>query len=78
MRSRQAVVDLVKSWEGKKESNGTHKSIIDIYNGYNAACRQYRAVERKNQRTGRHIYGHSAFAVEIKTSSCINLLNIDN
>lgn len=34
MRSRQAVVDLVKSWEGKKESNGTHKSIIDIYNGY--------------------------------------------
>ena len=34
MRSRQKVVDLVKSWEGKKESNGTHKSIIDIYNGY--------------------------------------------
>lgn len=35
MKSRQKVVDLVKSWEGKKESNGTHKSIIDIYNGYN-------------------------------------------
>ncbi len=34
MKSRQKVVDLVKSWEGKKESNGTHKSIIDIYNGY--------------------------------------------
>lgn len=34
MKSRQAVVDLVKSWEGKKESNGTYKSIIDIYNGY--------------------------------------------
>lgn len=34
MRSRQKVVDLVKSWEGKKESNGTHNSIIDIYNGY--------------------------------------------
>ena len=34
MKSRQKVVDLVKSWEGKKESTGTHKSIIDIYNGY--------------------------------------------
>lgn len=34
MKSRQKVVDLVKSWEGKKESNGSYKSIIDIYNGY--------------------------------------------
>lgn len=33
-RSRQAVVDLVTSWEGRKESNGTHKYIIDIYNSY--------------------------------------------
>lgn len=30
--SRQKVVDLVESWEGRKESNGTHKYIIDIYN----------------------------------------------
>ena len=29
---RQKVVDLVKSWEGKKESDGSYKSIIDIYN----------------------------------------------
>ena len=27
-KSRQAVVNLVKSWDGKKESNGSHKSII--------------------------------------------------
>ncbi len=24
-KSRQAVVNLVKSWDGKKESNGSHK-----------------------------------------------------
>lgn len=30
--SRQKVVDLVKSWEGKKESDGSFKNIIDIYN----------------------------------------------
>lgn len=33
-KSRQAVVDLILSWEGKKESNGSFKSIIDIYNSY--------------------------------------------
>jgi len=30
--SRQAVVDLALSWVGKKESDGSYKSIIDIYN----------------------------------------------
>lgn len=30
--SRQKVVDLVNSWIGKKESDGSYKSIIDIYN----------------------------------------------
>lgn len=34
VRSRQAVVDLVKSWEGKNESDGSHRTIIDIYNSY--------------------------------------------
>lgn len=32
MYSRQKVVDLVNSWEGKNEADGSHKSIIDIYN----------------------------------------------
>lgn len=31
-RSRQAVVDLVRSWEGKNEADGSYKEIIDIYN----------------------------------------------
>ena len=30
--SRQKVVDLALSWVGKKESDGSYKSIIDIYN----------------------------------------------
>lgn len=34
MYDRKKVVDLVKSWEGKKEADGSYKSIIDIYNGY--------------------------------------------
>lgn len=35
--SRQAVVDLVKSWDGKNEADGSYKSIIDIYNTLSAA-----------------------------------------
>lgn len=34
MKSRKAVVDLVTSWLGKNEADGSHKSIIDIYNSY--------------------------------------------
>lgn len=30
--SRQKVVDLVKSWDGKNEADGSYKSIIDEYN----------------------------------------------
>jgi len=32
MFSRQKVVDLANSWVGKKEADGSYKSIIDIYN----------------------------------------------
>lgn len=33
LKSRAAVVNLVNSWEGKNEADGSYKSIIDIYNG---------------------------------------------
>ena len=33
-KSRQAVVDLVTSWHGKNEADGSYKTIIDIYNSY--------------------------------------------
>ena len=32
--SRQAVVDLARSWIGKNEADGSYKEIIDIYNSY--------------------------------------------
>lgn len=31
-KSRQAVVDLATSWLGKKESDGSYKMIVDLYN----------------------------------------------
>ena len=31
-RSRQSVVNLVRSWEGKNEADGSYKEIINIYN----------------------------------------------
>lgn len=34
IRSRFEVVKLAKSWVGKKESDGSFKSIIDLYNSY--------------------------------------------
>lgn len=43
MYSRQKVVDLVCSWEGRNEAAGTHKAIIDIYNnGLNPRPRSYK------------------------------------
>lgn len=33
-RSRSKVVALARSWVGKKEADGSHKSIIDIYNSF--------------------------------------------
>lgn len=36
-KSRQAVVNLVNSWEGKNEADGSYKEIIDIYNSYTGA-----------------------------------------
>ena len=35
--SRQAVADLVNSWVGKNEADGSYKTIIEIYNGYKGA-----------------------------------------
>lgn len=37
-----AVVAQAKAWLGCKESNGTHKQIIDIYNGHKPLARNYK------------------------------------
>lgn len=36
------VVEQAKSWIGKKESNGTHKTIIDLYNSHKPLARGYK------------------------------------
>ena len=38
---RQKVVGIMQGWVGKKESDGSHKSIIDIYNGHKPLARGY-------------------------------------
>lgn len=42
MKTRSAVVVLAQSWIGKNESDGSHKSIIDIYNTYIPHPRGYK------------------------------------
>jgi len=39
MQVRQKIVGVMQGWVGRKEANGTHKEIIDIYshNGYQKA-----------------------------------------
>ena len=39
--SRNAVVRQAQVWIGCKESNGSHKKIIDIYNGHKPLARSY-------------------------------------
>ncbi|MBQ9700809.1 MAG: CHAP domain-containing protein [Lachnospiraceae bacterium] len=36
------VVEQAKAWIGKKESDGSHKVIIDIYNGHKPLARGYK------------------------------------
>lgn len=41
-RYASEVVNQAKAWIGKKESNGSHKEIIDIYNTQNPLPRNYK------------------------------------
>ena len=36
------VVNQAKAWIGRKESNGTHKEIIDVYNAHKPLARGYK------------------------------------
>ena len=36
------ILDKARSWIGKNEANGSHKSIIDIYNNYKPLARGYK------------------------------------
>lgn len=39
---RSKVVDQIKAWVGCKESDGSHKKIIDIYNSHKPLARGYK------------------------------------
>lgn len=39
---RKEIVDQAKSWVGRKESDGTHRVIIDVYNSIYPLPRGYR------------------------------------
>lgn len=39
---RQSVVRIAQGWLGCKESNGSHKKIIDLYNSHKPLARGYR------------------------------------
>ena len=41
MRYASKVVEQAKAWLGCKESNGTHKQIIDVYNSHKPLARGY-------------------------------------
>lgn len=41
-RTVAALIAQARSWIGCKESNGTHRKIIDIYNGHRPLARGYR------------------------------------
>lgn len=36
------IIELAQSWIGKKETDGSHKSIIDIYNSHKPLARGYK------------------------------------
>ena len=41
---RQKVVDTALSYIGCKESNGSHKKIIDLYNSHKPLARGYKVT----------------------------------
>lgn len=38
----ETILDIFRSWLGKKEADGTHREIIDIYNSYKPLARGYK------------------------------------
>ena len=42
LQARQKIVGIMQGWVGRKEANGTHKEIIDIYNAHRPLARGYK------------------------------------
>ena len=41
-QARQKIVSIMQSWVGRKEADGTHKEIINIYNSHKPLARGYK------------------------------------
>ena len=48
MARASELVALAKSWVGKKESDGSHKAIVDIYNSHKPLARGYKVKYNDN------------------------------
>ena len=44
MKTARKLVEFANTWKGKKESNGTHKEIIDVYNTFKPRPRGYKVT----------------------------------
>lgn len=44
---RQSVVRVMRGWIGRKESDGSHKAIIDIYNNHKPLAQNYKVIHVK-------------------------------
>ena len=42
MATVNELLNQARAWSGKKESNGSHKEIIDVYNGHKPLARGYK------------------------------------
>ncbi len=43
-KTREVIVAQAQSWLGKKESDGSHRAIIDIYNAHKPLARSYKVT----------------------------------
>lgn len=42
MKTAEKFVEFARTWKGRKESNGTHKEIINVYNAFRPLPRGYK------------------------------------
>lgn len=42
MKTAKKIIELAQSWIGKKEKDGSHKEIVDIYNSHKPLARGYK------------------------------------
>lgn len=41
-KNANTILDIARGWIGRKESNGSHHEIIDVYNNHKPLARGYK------------------------------------